>query len=39
MLRTGPPAALCNHLAVGAVPPEEAGSGASIVQVRPFQGE
>jgi DHA2 family multidrug resistance protein-like MFS transporter len=32
MLGTSPPAALCNHLAMGAVPPDEAGSGASIVQ-------
>jgi DHA2 family multidrug resistance protein-like MFS transporter len=32
MLGTGPLAALCNHLAMGAVPPEKAGSGAAIVQ-------
>ncbi len=32
MLGTGPLAALCNHLAMGAVPPDKAGSGASIVQ-------
>jgi DHA2 family multidrug resistance protein-like MFS transporter len=32
MLGTAPLAALCNHLAMGAVPPEKAGSGASIVQ-------
>jgi DHA2 family multidrug resistance protein-like MFS transporter len=32
MLGTGPLAALCNHLAMGAVPAEKAGSGASIVQ-------
>src|SRR5258708_4713414 len=31
-LGTGPLAALCNHLAMGAVPPDRAGSGASIVQ-------
>lgn len=32
MLGTAPIAALANHLAMGAVPPEKAGSGASIVQ-------
>ncbi|GAB3416548.1 MFS transporter [Flindersiella endophytica] len=32
MLGTAPLAALCNHLAMGAVPKEKAGSGASIVQ-------
>lgn len=32
MLGTGPLAALCNHLALGAVPADKAGSGASIVQ-------
>ncbi|TCO59592.1 MFS transporter [Actinocrispum wychmicini] len=32
MLGTGPLAAFCNHLAMGAVPPEKAGSGASILQ-------
>lgn len=32
MLGTGPLAAFCNHLAMGAVPPDKAGSGASIVQ-------
>ncbi|WP_233222951.1 MFS transporter [Amycolatopsis sp. BJA-103] len=32
MLGTAPLAALCNHLAMGEVPPEKAGSGASIVQ-------
>ena len=32
MVGTGPLAALCNHLAMGAVPPEKAGSGASIFQ-------
>jgi DHA2 family multidrug resistance protein-like MFS transporter len=32
MLGTSPLAALCNHLAMGAVPSHEAGSGASIVQ-------
>lgn len=32
MLGTGPLAALCNHLAMGAVPPDNVGSGASIVQ-------
>lgn len=32
MLGTGPLAALCNHLAMGAVPPDKAGSGASVVQ-------
>lgn len=32
MLGTGPLAALCNHLAMGAVPTDKAGSGASIVQ-------
>jgi DHA2 family multidrug resistance protein-like MFS transporter len=32
MLGTGPLAALCNHLAMGAVPAAKAGSGASIVQ-------
>jgi DHA2 family multidrug resistance protein-like MFS transporter len=32
MLGTAPLAALCNHLAMGAVPAEKAGSGASIVQ-------
>ena len=32
MLGTGPLAALCNHLAMGAVPQDEIGSGASIVQ-------
>jgi MFS transporter, DHA2 family, multidrug resistance protein len=32
MLGTAPLAALCNQLAMGAVPPEEAGSGASIFQ-------
>jgi MFS transporter, DHA2 family, multidrug resistance protein len=32
MLGTAPLAALCNHLAMGAVPPDKAGSGASIVQ-------
>ncbi|MBO3745226.1 MFS transporter [Streptosporangiaceae bacterium NEAU-GS5] len=32
MLGTGPLAALCNHLAMGAVPPDKAGSGASIMQ-------
>jgi DHA2 family multidrug resistance protein-like MFS transporter len=31
-LGTGPLAALCNHLAMGAVPADRAGSGASIVQ-------
>ncbi len=29
---TAPLAALCNHLAMGEVPPERAGSGAAIVQ-------
>lgn len=32
MLGTGPLAAFCNQLAMGAVPPEKAGSGASILQ-------
>jgi DHA2 family multidrug resistance protein-like MFS transporter len=32
MLGTAPLAALCNHLAMGAVPPERAGSGAAVVQ-------
>jgi DHA2 family multidrug resistance protein-like MFS transporter len=32
MLGTAPLAALCNHLAMAAVPPEDAGAGASIVQ-------
>jgi DHA2 family multidrug resistance protein-like MFS transporter len=32
MLGTAPLAALCNHLAMGAVPPDKASSGASIVQ-------
>ena len=32
MIGTAPLAALCNHLAMGAVPPERAGSGAAIVQ-------
>ncbi|WP_255270965.1 MFS transporter [Actinomadura madurae] len=32
MLGTAPLAALCNHLAMGAVPADKAGSGASIVQ-------
>ena len=32
MVGTGPLAALCNQLAMGAVPPEEAASGASIFQ-------
>jgi DHA2 family multidrug resistance protein-like MFS transporter len=32
MVGTAPLAALCNHLAMGAVPPDKAGSGASIVQ-------
>jgi DHA2 family multidrug resistance protein-like MFS transporter len=32
MLGTGPLAAFCNHLAMGAVPKELAGSGASILQ-------
>jgi DHA2 family multidrug resistance protein-like MFS transporter len=32
MVGTGPLAAFCNHLAMGAVPREKAGSGASIVQ-------
>jgi DHA2 family multidrug resistance protein-like MFS transporter len=32
MLGTGPLAAFCNHLAMGAVPADKAGSGASIVQ-------
>ncbi|MBM7789884.1 MFS transporter [Tenggerimyces flavus] len=32
MLGTAPLAALCNHLAMSAVPAEKAGSGASIVQ-------
>ncbi len=32
MLGTAPLAALCNHLAMGAVPAEKAGSGAAIVQ-------
>ncbi len=32
MLGTGPMAALGNHLAMGAVPPDKAGTGASIVQ-------
>ncbi|MFG1948270.1 MFS transporter [Nonomuraea sp. NPDC048826] len=32
MLGTAPLAALCNLLAMGAVPPDKAGSGASIVQ-------
>jgi len=32
MLGTGPLAALCNHLAMGAVPRDKAGSGASVVQ-------
>jgi MFS transporter, DHA2 family, multidrug resistance protein len=32
MLGTGPLAAFCNHLAMGAVPPDKVGSGASIVQ-------
>jgi MFS transporter, DHA2 family, multidrug resistance protein len=32
MLGTGPLAALCNHLAMGAVPADKPGSGASIVQ-------
>lgn len=32
MLGTGPLAAFCNHLAMGAVPTDRAGSGAAIVQ-------
>jgi DHA2 family multidrug resistance protein-like MFS transporter len=32
MLGTGPLAAFCNHLAMGAVPADKAGSGASILQ-------
>lgn len=32
MFGTAPLAALANHLAMGSVPPEKAGSGASIVQ-------
>lgn len=32
MIGTAPLAALCNHLAMGEVPPEKAGSGAAIVQ-------
>lgn len=32
MLGTAPLAALCNQLAMGAVPPDKAGSGASIFQ-------
>jgi DHA2 family multidrug resistance protein-like MFS transporter len=32
MLGTAPLAALCNQLAMGAVPPEKAGSGASVFQ-------
>lgn len=32
MLGTAPTAALANHLAMGSVPPEKAGSGAAIVQ-------
>lgn len=32
MLGTGPLAAFCNHLAMGAVPPDKAGSGAAILQ-------
>jgi DHA2 family multidrug resistance protein-like MFS transporter len=32
MLGTSPLAALCNHLAMGAVPPEKAGAGGSLVQ-------
>jgi DHA2 family multidrug resistance protein-like MFS transporter len=32
MFGTAPLAALCNHLAMGAVPSDKAGSGASIVQ-------
>ena len=32
MLGTGPLAAFCNHLAMGAVPAEKVGSGASILQ-------
>jgi DHA2 family multidrug resistance protein-like MFS transporter len=32
IIGTAPLAALCNHLAMGEVPPEKAGSGASIVQ-------
>jgi DHA2 family multidrug resistance protein-like MFS transporter len=32
MLGTAPLAALCNHLAMGTVPPDKAGSGASILQ-------
>jgi MFS transporter, DHA2 family, multidrug resistance protein len=32
MFGTGPLAAFCNHLAMGAVPPDKVGSGASIVQ-------
>jgi len=32
MLGTGPLAAFCNHLAMGAVPADKIGSGASIVQ-------
>jgi DHA2 family multidrug resistance protein-like MFS transporter len=32
MFGTAPLAALCNHLAMGAVPAERAGSGAAIVQ-------
>ncbi|MGB3442475.1 MAG: MFS transporter [Actinophytocola sp.] len=32
MLGTAPLAALANHFAMGSVPPEKAGSGASIVQ-------
>jgi DHA2 family multidrug resistance protein-like MFS transporter len=32
MIGTGPMAALGNHLAMGSVPPEKAGAGASIMQ-------
>jgi DHA2 family multidrug resistance protein-like MFS transporter len=32
MIGTAPLAALCNHLAMGEVPPDKAGSGAAIVQ-------
>lgn len=32
MVGTAPLAALCNHLAMGEVPPEKAGAGAAIVQ-------
>ena len=32
MIGTAPLAALCNHLAMGAVPPDKVGSGASVFQ-------